>query len=351
MEIRFNAVSEAEPGPKWQSLFEQLWPAYSDWFLSEGIAARQTYLAGLRALKAHMPELVPTYETLAELAGGGDLEARFLSCYSPPPYLSGCSQAVWPGNEPMLVRNYDYAPELCDGIIIQTRWNGRWVVGMSDCLWGLVDGMNDDGLAVSLTFGGRRIAGDGFGVPLILRYLLEFCTTAKEAAEALTRIPCHMAYNVTVVDKSGKYLTALLSPDRETMITDWRVATNYQGRVEWHKHARATATVERERFLLHRLTLHDEPADQFIGAFLQPPLYSGAYGQGFGTLYTAVYWPERGTAEYCWPGETWTHRIGSLKEGFRDVRYPDLETGSDVSRPPPEGGAKQVPGRSQRRHR
>jgi len=160
-----------------------------------------------------------------------------------------------------------------------------------------------------------------------------------------------MAYNVTVVDKSGKYLTALLSPDRETMITDWRVATNYQGRVEWHKHARATATVERERFLLHRLTLHDEPADQFIGAFLQPPLYSGAYGQGFGTLYTAVYWPERGTAEYCWPGETWTHRIGSLKEGFRDVRYPDLETGSDVSRPPPEGGAKQVPGRSQRRHR
>ena len=105
MEIRFDAVSEAEPGPKWQSLFEQLWPAYSDWFLSEGIAARQTYLAGLRALKAHMPELVPSYEILAELAGGGDLEARFLSFYSPPPYLSGCSQAVWPGNEPMLVRN------------------------------------------------------------------------------------------------------------------------------------------------------------------------------------------------------------------------------------------------------
>ena len=29
--------------------------------------------------------------------------------------------------------------------------------------------MPDAGLAVSLTFGGRRVVGDGFGVPLILR--------------------------------------------------------------------------------------------------------------------------------------------------------------------------------------
>ena len=82
----------------------RLWPAYKKWFLSEGIGARQTYLAGVRALKAHMPELMPTYEKLCELAGGGDLAARFLSFYRPPLYLSGCSQAIWFGEEPMLVR-------------------------------------------------------------------------------------------------------------------------------------------------------------------------------------------------------------------------------------------------------
>ena len=321
MELTFTAVPEPQPGPAWQAQFQRLWPAYQDWFLSNGIDARQTYLAGLRALKTYMPELLETYEKLCQLAGGGDLEARFLSLYCPPPYLSGCSQAVWIGGQPLLVRNYDYSPKLSDGIILESCWNGRRVLGVSDCLWGLVDGMNDAGLAVSLTFGGRRIAGDGFGVPLILRYVLEFCETAKDAAQALSRIPCHMAYNVTVVDKQGKYLTAMLSPDRAAVITDSRVATNHQERVEWHRHARATATVERERYLLQRLTLKDEPADKFIAAFLRPPLYSTAFDNGFGTLYTAVYRPTKGVAEYHWPGDTWRLKLGAVKAEQRHVLY------------------------------
>ncbi len=321
-ELTFEAVSEREPGERWRELFQRYWPAYERWFLSEGIEARQTYLAGLRALRQYMPELVPSYERLVTLAGGGDLAARFLSFYCPPPYLSGCSQAVWTGNEPMLVRNYDYAPELCDGIILSSRWNRRWVTGISDGLFGLVDGMNEAGLAVSLTFGGRTIVGDGFGVPLIIRYVLEFCRTVAEATKALQRIPCHMAYNVTVVDRNGRYMTVYLSPDRGAVVSDARVATNHQEQVEWHKHARATATVERERFLLQRLTLHEEPADRFIGAFLKPPLYSTAFDRGFGTLYTSVYWPARGTIEYRWPGEIWQHEVTDLDEGARRIRYP-----------------------------
>ena len=60
---------------------------------------------------------------------------------------------------------------------------------MSDCLWGLLDGMNDAGLAVSLTFGGRRALGDGFGIPLVVRYLLETCDDVAEARETLARLP------------------------------------------------------------------------------------------------------------------------------------------------------------------
>ena len=41
----------------------------------------------------------------------GDLEARFLGMWAPPSYLSGCSQAVWQGGDPVLARNYDYAAE------------------------------------------------------------------------------------------------------------------------------------------------------------------------------------------------------------------------------------------------
>ena len=320
--LSFQAVAEPTAGDRWRALFEYHWPAYQRWFLSEGIEARQTYLAGLRAMQRYMPELVPTYERLVELAGGGDLVARFLSYYCPPAYLSGCSQAVWPGDEPLLVRNYDYPPTLSDGVILGSRWNGRNVLGMTDGLFGLVDGMNGDGLAVSLTFGGRTIVGDGFGVPIIIRYLLEFCSNTPQAEKALKRIPCHMAYNVTVVDRAGRHLTAHLSPDREVVITDSRVATNHQKQVEWHRHARATATVERERYLLQRLTLHKEPAERFIGAFERPPLYSTAYDRGFGTLYTAAYWPARGQAEYRWPGQVWKHQVDAPDENVRHIRYP-----------------------------
>ncbi|MEX0695670.1 MAG: C45 family peptidase [Rhodospirillales bacterium] len=322
MDLVFETVSETRAGAKWQSLFQALWPAYQKWFLSDGIEARQTYLAGYRAFKKYMPELLPTYEHLCALAGGDDLSARFLSFYCPPAYLSGCSQAIWTGDEPMLVRNYDYAPALCDGMILHTRWNDRKVMGMSDGLFGLVDGINDRGLAISLTFGGRTIVGIGFGVPIILRYIMEFCDTTADAIEALKRIPCHMSYNVTVVDKFGKYATVYLTPDRKAQVTDHRVATNHQEHVEWHRHARATATVERERFLLQRLTLHNEPAERFISAFQQPPLYSTAFGRGFGTVYTAVYWPKRGLAEYRWPGVQWSQSLKSPNEGQRHIRFP-----------------------------
>jgi predicted choloylglycine hydrolase len=322
MERLFTAIAEDVPGPKWRALFQRYWPAYRAWFLSEGNAARPTYLACVTALERHMPELLPIYERLCDLAGGGDVAARFLSFYRPPAYLAGCSQAVWSGDEPMLVRNYDYNPNAFDGVILASNWSGhRRVLGTTDCLWGLVDGMNDAGLAVSLTFGGRRVVGDGFGVPIILRYVLETCATAKEAGEVLARVPTHMAYNVTVLDAGHRHLTAYLSPDRAPVITHAAVATNHQERVEWHGHARATATVERERFLLQRLTLHDEPAPKFIGAFLRPPVYSTAFHGGFGTLYTAVYRPCLGTVEYHWPGAHWPLNIDAFQEGMRLIRY------------------------------
>ncbi|MDG1170197.1 MAG: C45 family autoproteolytic acyltransferase/hydrolase, partial [Sulfitobacter sp.] len=270
----------------------------------------------------HMPELLPLYEDLCTLAGGGDLAARFLSFYNPPPYLSGCSQAIWAGKEPVMVRNYDYNPNSFDQLVLHTNWLGRKVLGTSDGLWGLVDGMNDAGLAISLTFGGRRIVGEGFGVPLILRYVLQTCETTEEAMAVLARVPTHMSYNVTVIDRKRQYSTAMMAPDRPTLITHAAVATNHQENVEWVSHARFTATVERERYLLHRLRLHRDPEEKFINAFLKPPLYSTAFHAGFGTLYTAVYRPRKGEMELRWPGTVWPLSLDGFVEGAREVLVP-----------------------------
>jgi predicted choloylglycine hydrolase len=322
MSVVFRALCETEPGPKWAAQFAEYWPAYARWWSREGLASRPTYLECRRALAQHMPELLTLYETLCDLVGGGDREARFLSFYCPPRYLAGCSQAIWPGDAPLLVRNYDYDSTAFDAVLLRTGWNGRGVIGMSDGLFGLVDGMNDAGLAVSLTFGGRREVGEGFGVPLILRYILQTCTTTDEAAEVLARVPCHMSYNVTVLDADRRFVTVYLSPDRDPILTHAPVATNHQERVEWSSHARFTATVERERFLLQRLTLHPDTQDKFVGAFLKPPLYSTAFASGFGTLYTAAYRPQDRSVALHWPGRVWHKSFDSFAQDVVRVGFP-----------------------------
>lgn len=322
MTLTFRAVSEAQPGQHLAGLFAEFWPAYRRWWASEGMVARPTYTECRKAIARHMPELAGLYDELCELVGGKDSQARFLSFYCPPKYLSGCSQAIWQGDEPLLVRNYDYSPKAFDAVVLNTAWGGRRVMGMSDGIWGLLDGVNDAGLAVSLTFGGRREVGEGFGVPLILRYVLQTCETAAQACDALARIPCHMSYNVTVLDADRQFATVFLAPDREAVVTNSPVATNHQERVEWASHARFTATVERQRFLLQRLTLHPETRAKFIEAFLRPPLYSTEFASGFGTLYTAAYRPRDGALDILWPGTDWAMTFDDFPQDQRHLVIP-----------------------------
>ncbi|MBB3329445.1 putative choloylglycine hydrolase [Halomonas campaniensis] len=318
----FRTVLEAAPGAKWQSLFDYHWPAYEPWYLAEGERERPGYLACYNALRRHMPELLDTYRALCELAGGGDLASRFLSLYQPPPYITGCSQAVLarPGAT-LLARNYDYPPELCEGTILYTHWNERRVIAMSDCLWGVLDGMNDRGLAVSLAFGGRQVVGEGFGAPVILRYLLEFCDTVPEAAEVLSRVPTHMAYNITVADASGRYVTAMIAPDRRASIRRVPVATNHQKRIEWYAHALASETLIRERQL--SILVDDEATseERLVAAFSAPPLFRHDYRRGLGTVYTAFYRPREGRACFHWPGMNLDLSFDDFPEERITVRY------------------------------
>ncbi len=316
----FRSVQELELGDKWRAVFEERWPHYRAWFLREGEEARPSYVTSVRMLQAHMPELMPAYERVVELAGGGDLAARMLSLYRPPPYLAACSQGVWTREAPRLVRNYDYAPSRFEGIVWSTRLGDRGVIGTSDCLWGLLDGMNEAGLAVSLTFGGRRVTGDGFGIPIVVRYLLETCDDVATARAALGRLPYSLAHNLTLVDAGGAVLTAYLSPDREPIFRAFPAATNHQGIVEWPEQARATRTVERERCIVELLQDAETTVESFEESFLRSPLFSTAYANGFGTLYTAAYRPTEGVVDYRWPTSSW--RLGF--DAFEEAEHTEV---------------------------
>jgi len=324
--VTFWALAEPWPGPAWQHLFAARWPGYRSWYLRDGSAARPGLEACRRALATHMPELVPAWHRLVELAGGGELPARMLTLYNPPAYLAGCSQAVQTVGRPALVRNYDYAPQLLERVVYGTALTGRRVLGMGDCLWGLVDGMNDAGLAVSLAFGGRREVGTGFGIPLVLRYVLEVCDTAAQARETLARLPVHMAYNVTVVDRTGEYFTAYLGPYRDPRFLRQPHATNHQEQLDWPEQAHATHSLERQAALA--TLVGTESLESLVARFLEPPLHSTTFDLGFGTLYTAVYRPDDLSVEYRWRGSTWRHTIDTFTSGEHQVTL-----GSDVQVP------------------
>jgi predicted choloylglycine hydrolase len=305
-ELTFTAISEPQPGEAFQRRFEILWPALHDWDRRDGDAARPTYAHARRALQLHMPELVPTWERLTELAGGGDVAARVLALYDPPPLLAGCSQAVIDGQ---LVRNYDYHPDRIEATVYASALT-RPVLGMSDCLWGLLDGVNDAGLAVALAFGGRNARGDGFGITLVVRYLLETCDTVEQAATTLARLPVHAPYNLTLADETDA-ATVYVGPDRAARVVLPALATNHQERVDLPEHAAATRSVERQTALCDTTS-----AD----AFLEPPLYATEFQRGFGTLYTAVYRPADRAVTYRWPEARWEQSLTAFTPGTLTVR-------------------------------
>ncbi len=333
--LTMRSYREPLPGARWQALFESTWPAYRAWYLHEGVGRRAGLAESRRQLARHMPELVPTWRRLVELADGDETAAALLTMWRLPVFAAGCSQAVLPGPDPVLVRNYDYDPALFEGVVASTNYSGRRrVIGTSDLLWGLVDGMNEDGLAVSLTYGGRPGGGPGFAIPLVLRYVLETCADVTQAVATLRRVPVAQAYNIALVDRSGAHATVFVAPGEEPAVSDLRVSTNHRlDAVEFPEIAGRLGSVERQRLLLERV---GEPARSegardcggsdrgsdcgsgggrggeadsrsgLIASFTRAPLRSERYSAGFGTLYTAVYHPAAGTATYRWPGTAWT---------------------------------------------
>ena len=322
IELQFQAWIEDKPDEQWQTMFKRFWPGYRAWFLRSGIVGRPTYLECRKALRTHMPELVPVWEKLVELAGDGDVESRFLSLWCPPPYIAGCSQGIWLDpqgyEEPILLRNYDFAPVLLEGNWMNTRWLDQRVLAMSDCLWGALDGLNEAGLSVSLSFGGRTVSGTGFGVPLVIRYILEIAENTAEAINILKRIPVHMTYSITLLDQTGDWATVFVSPDRAPEVVRQRAVTNFQHTVEWSQHAKATHAIERLAMLQQKMD-YAASSQEAIQAMLCKPLYQEAWLRGYGTLYSAVYRPFSKSVELLWPQQAWQQTMQTFEEGKRTI--------------------------------
>lgn len=322
MQRLFTSISESIPDFKWQKLFHERWPAYKAWLDASGTDYNSK--VSIAALKNYMPELLNTHDYLCNLVRADEAAVCFLTGFQPPGYASACSQAVSTKNTLQLVRNYDYHADRFEGVLLNTAWNGKAVIASSDCLMGVLDGMNEDGLVVSLTFGGRKIVGFGFGVPFILRYILEFCSTVHDAVNVLLHVPSHMSYNVTMVDKSGTVKTVQIAPDRKAVVTDAAFTTNHQGASNWAKNTDHNETATRAIFLENSLE-SGISGDSLTNSFLHVPLYNQNYMQGMGTLYTAAYYPETGAMQLLWPGQHMNQSFDNFVECQRLITYTQAE--------------------------
>lgn len=312
--LAIEAVQEDQPGERTRSLFRARWPAYRRWMArAEPIDAD----ACVDALRDSMPELIPTFERLLDVVGGGAREARFLSLFCPPRLVRACSQVVLDTPEgPVLLRTYDHAPHLFDGIVLRSHWGAHATLVVTDCLWGALDGINARGLAVALAFGGRNATGPGFAAPLVIRYLLETCATTREATAALGRLPVHMPYTFVVLDAAGDYVTAYLSPDRSAEFRDCRASTNHHDSADWPEYERFTASEKRLECLTELLRL-GAGFDEHLRACLCPPVWRTNYAGGSGTLYAAEYRPRTGSLSLHWPGRTEQFPLsGSIARAF-----------------------------------
>ena len=325
MDFKFRAFSENKAGSLWQQEFKQRWPAYHQWFLRYGEGDRPTYFDSLKALQSYMPELLPVYEEMVELAGGGDHAARFLAQYSPPPLFRGCSQAVYLKDEPVIVRNYDYSPYVFDGLVMRSHFDQVPVIAMIDCMSGVLDGMNQHGLAVSMSFGGLEDFGEGFGITIVLRYILEYASNVREAVALVKDIPIHGAYNITLLDKQANFTTLAIAPGESTRVIATPVATNHQNLGGWPLYEEKVQTKKRFDYLNGVIARQEETADSFAFKFLQSPLYNTQFARGFGTLYTAAYYPCRNECRYIWPTNEWRFNFDNFVETEYHASFIDPE--------------------------
>lgn len=318
--MQFDIIDELTPDAKFKQLFNQSWPAYRAWYLDEGEAARPSYLECITALKEHMPELLPLYQQLLKLLDCDDLQARFLSLYCPPPFYSGCSQLIYKQQESVIIRNYDFPAFLCEGTIIRSQWLDKCTIAMADCVWGVLDGINDAGLGVSINYGGRLVEGKGFGITIVIRYLLETCTTVADAIAVLTRVPVHLDYNIALLDKAGDHATVFIAPDRKICISQVTSSTNHQGPPAPGKKLLLEDSITRLEALDTLADASENTLTQTVSQFLHPPLYR-CHKKISGTLYTAVYNPAAGSVSYVWPNNSLYLNFDEFTEQSLAIHY------------------------------
>lgn len=113
-------------------------------------------------------------------------------------------------------RNSDFDPaikEMSSAFLIRPQAGYRFL-GHSTAWIEMEDGVNEQGLAVGLTFVYPSVIKPGLNAGLLVRYLLEHCADTESALKTLKELPIASSQTLTLADCSGNLAVAECNCER-----------------------------------------------------------------------------------------------------------------------------------------
>lgn len=286
---------------------------------------------------------------LEEISGfsavlGLQLEKNFYFSYS---FLSpSCSQLAIKHSpsyqDPsVLVRNYDFDLDTEDFVIVKYKIKDKYsFIGTSMMTFGIDSGVNEHGLAVSMSacgppvgvFQEAKTAGLRFWVAI--RVLLENCETAVQAKKLLDELPLSDNISYLCMDKKDDMLIyQIVNGVRDYKFVqggsqDFAVyAANhptFPKIIEEFPYGAYDSLVRYENIKNYLSNQGKKSLADIRTLFTKPypeGLHCNYYGAYFGTTKSVVLYPKEGKLEICW--------CGFEKNGWRSYEvqgYKDEET-------------------------
>jgi predicted choloylglycine hydrolase len=318
--------------------------------------------SSLKMMDQHCPGLLDEMTGFSEAAGFPVEKLAYLAMT----HIGGkhCSQFVvlpeTSANSHTLVgRNYDFSEKVDDLKLTTIFPNGlNASFGFPTLFFGRNDGLNEHGLSVTMTAGGKPVGiepgmqppiQDGLQFWALVRTILDTCKTVEDAEECIAGFPCAGNPILIVVDKSGQAsLAEIHGPDKKiTRINGTRsfaAATNHFQSTELRKidptcmnhSANRLNTIN--RFLeanTGKVTM-DEMKRLLATPYPEGPC-AHFYSEWFGTLHSCVFDVTEGYGEVTFgsPAANPWHRVDlkDPKPGEFDSILPDIHTTPDFWAP------------------
>ncbi|HPF16536.1 MAG TPA: C45 family autoproteolytic acyltransferase/hydrolase [Thermotogota bacterium] len=130
----------------------------------------------------------------------------------------GLSRRCTENNHTLLARSYEFSDEVTDCIFADIEEEGcARTMGFASIVFGRLDGMNEHGLAVTMTAGIpplEEFGAEGSMFWTVLRRVLDTCKTVHEAWDVINRIPSGFCPTYLVADQQGDIMLVEQTPDK-----------------------------------------------------------------------------------------------------------------------------------------